>query len=284
MLKIPLHKLEDRAANGLEIRHTSFPGVKEEFSSFQVHRDDNYIFLLVESGDGSLVVDFETVSLRAGEFYFIAPGQVHYDIRANHAACWSLAIHPTIIPKELVKVFEHQLLQQQPRMPGKKVFDQCLSVIESLYEQVNSDGSKAFYQQLCSAFLQCFLTVAASIYSPALDGQPSAGTRPLQITSAFRQLLATHVKKEKSPSFYAAQLHISEIYLNEAVKKTTGCNITHWIMNEVILEARRLLSYSDMSVKEIAYLLGYEDYAYFSRVFKKATQTSPVAFRANYLK
>jgi AraC family transcriptional regulator, transcriptional activator of pobA len=63
-----------------------------------------------------------------------------------------------------------------------------------------------------------------------------------------------------------------------------GFNVTHWLMNEVMLEAKRLLIYSQANVKEIAYRLGYEDHAYFSRLFKKQTGLTPSGFRDDYLK
>jgi len=68
------------------------------------------------------------------------------------------------------------------------------------------------------------------------------------------------------------------------LKKTTGLSVSYWILNEVMLEARRLLYYSQLNVKEITHKLGYDDPAYFSRLFKKATNTTPLAFRERYRK
>jgi AraC family transcriptional activator of pobA len=53
-------------------------------------------------------------------------------------------------------------------------------------------------------------------------------------------------------------------------------------MQEVVLEAKRLLYYSRLNVKEIAYELGYEDHTYFSRLFKQNTEMTPLAFRRIY--
>jgi YesN/AraC family two-component response regulator len=79
-------------------------------------------------------------------------------------------------------------------------------------------------------------------------------------------------------------LNISPVYLNEAVRKTTGMNVRQCIQNEIITQAKRLLFYTRMSVKEIAIELGYEDYAYFTRLFTKVSALSPVQFRKKYLK
>jgi AraC-like DNA-binding protein len=50
----------------------------------------------------------------------------------------------------------------------------------------------------------------------------------------------------------------------------------------VVLEAKRLLYYTDMDVKEIAFSLGYEDHTYFSRLFSKVAGIPPGAFRRKF--
>ncbi|HAR37126.1 MAG TPA: AraC family transcriptional regulator, partial [Porphyromonadaceae bacterium] len=74
------------------------------------------------------------------------------------------------------------------------------------------------------------------------------------------------------------------IYLYEAVKQTTGQSVSHYIHNEIVIQAKRLLFYTDRSVKEIALELGYEDYAYFTRLFTKTSKLSPTQFRKKHLK
>ena len=88
-----------------------------------------------------------------------------------------------------------------------------------------------------------------------------------------------HYKTEKAPSFYAAQLHItlkhSNRICNERLQKTT----TEAITDRVILEAKRMLFDKDFTVNEIALRLGYEDYSYFTRLFKQHTGFTPSHFR-----
>ena len=86
----------------------------------------------------------------------------------------------------------------------------------------------------------------------------------------------------KSPSEYANALNMSSAYLNEVVKDATGITVSEYIRNEIIIRAKRLLYYTNMSIKDIAIDLGYEDWAYFSRIFSKATNMPPTEFRAKY--
>lgn len=82
-------------------------------------------------------------------------------------------------------------------------------------------------------------------------------------------------------SHYAGVLGVSPQTLSEACRNSTGVSAKTLISERVILEAKRLLCYSDMPVSEIATQIGYDDPLYFSRAFKQSVGTSPRAFRSN---
>lgn len=106
----------------------------------------------------------------------------------------------------------------------------------------------------------------------------------MEIVQQFKRLLVDNICSVKSPSAYAEMLRVSESYLNESLKKITGMSVSYWILNEAVLEAKRLLYYSQLNVKEIAHKLGYDDHTYFSRIFKKAEGITPLSFRTSYRK
>ncbi|WP_420225389.1 helix-turn-helix domain-containing protein [Pigmentiphaga litoralis] len=70
--------------------------------------------------------------------------------------------------------------------------------------------------------------------------------------------------------------------MNDAVKRATGKTAGQVIQQRVLLEAKRLLSLTDMGIAEVAYQLGYDDLAYFCRFFKRHTQTTPGDFRKRH--
>jgi AraC-like DNA-binding protein len=106
--------------------------------------------------------------------------------------------------------------------------------------------------------------------------------RLTDIVCRFKSLLHENLNDKKNPSQYADMLCITPQYLNKVVKKVTGFTASYWIQHEIILEAKRLLFYTNKSVKEIAFQLGYEDHAYFTRLFSKVCSMSPTQFRDNY--
>ena len=100
-----------------------------------------------------------------------------------------------------------------------------------------------------------------------------------RIVKALQQLIHQHFKEQKSAGEYAALLNLSSGYLSEIVKKQTGKSPSQLIAGRVILEAQRLLVHTTDSVKEIAYLLNFNEASYFYRFFKKYTGQTPEHFR-----
>ena len=66
------------------------------------------------------------------------------------------------------------------------------------------------------------------------------------------------------------------------MKEISGQTVSYWIQKMIITEAKRLLYFTDWTVKEIAIDLGYEDHAYFSRFFTLAEEVSPVGYRKKH--
>lgn len=108
-----------------------------------------------------------------------------------------------------------------------------------------------------------------------------------RIASFFMELLEKQFPIEEMgryPELRTAQdyarclsLHVNS--LNRHVKEVTGKTTTQLISSRVIQEANNLLKHTDWSISSIAYSLGFEDPAYFSKYFKKQTGVSPYMFR-----
>jgi AraC family transcriptional activator of pobA len=114
-------------------------------------------------------------------------------------------------------------------------------------------------------------------------GQQSKSKRHVEITLAFKELLSSEKQINRNISHYAESLHISPVYLNEVVKSITGVSVSRYIQNELILQAKRMLAYTSLTIREISNSLGIEDYAYFTRLFTKAVGVSPTCYRKKYL-
>jgi len=109
-----------------------------------------------------------------------------------------------------------------------------------------------------------------------------------RISSLFMELLERQFPLEsphqklglRTAKDYADRLAVHVNHLNKVLKEVTGSTTTEIISNRMIQEAKILLKQTHWSVSEIAYALGYEDLAHFSKYFKKQTSFTPVAFRS----
>lgn len=106
----------------------------------------------------------------------------------------------------------------------------------------------------------------------------------LDYTLLFRDVLESNFHKLKGVNEYAKLMCLSEKRLGQATAKVLGKSPKEIINDRVLLEIKRLLVHSNLSIKEIGQELGFDDPAYFVRYFKKNTETTPVEFRERHLK
>ena len=112
------------------------------------------------------------------------------------------------------------------------------------------------------------------------EGQNNSHNRAEEYFKQFTHLLGEHFREERSVGFYARQLCITPKYLTTLIKRISGKSVSEWIDNYVILEAKTLLKYSNMSVQEIAYYLNFPNQSFFGSYFKRNTGMSPSQYKA----
>lgn len=280
MNKIPTHKISDQhPGKSAFLKHIS-----SDEGALPVdypHRDDYYVFVFIEKGKAVVSVDFEKHEVEGPIAHFSQPGQVHFVVSSLNICGWILIVDSMLVKDEYKDVFERaSLCGNPPRLDERRVTDlkNCLSLIQHRLKP----GMSLVEQSITHSLLSSYIGILAEILQKQLPA--SANKRLSTITSQFRSLLSKQYKTLKSPSQYAARMNISPAYLNEAIKKTTGLSASKCIRSEIITQAKRLLFYTDLSIKEIALELGYEDWAYFTRLFTQASSITPTQFRSQYRK
>lgn len=284
MKYIPFHQILEDSVIGLRIAYFKTGDAHyDDVSALGAHRDDNYIFFLLEKGWGSIMVDFHEIEIKAPALYYVLPKQVHNRMRNEQADGWFIAVDTSFIPRECRNVFEGKMMLQSPFLCNDVQLMQFRSLLRLLSEKQCEEAEKLFNISVIHGLLQSFIAMFTICYNnfPGGEIKQSSSTT---LASEFKKLLADHLRSIKSPSAYATKLNVSESYLNEALKKTTGFTVSYWIQQEVMMEAKRLLYYSELTVKEIAHNLGYEDHSYFSRFFRKVVGMSALTFREQYRK
>lgn len=270
--EIPLSRMRKISDSGVFVKRFGQYG-KVAMKPY-AHRDDYYIVALITAGSAAVDVDFERKELKAGEILIVSPWQVHGKPQCEEwqsADGWMLAFSPEMLSDREARMIEEYSVSPHTFSPGECIVEDIDSLC-SMLERHRGDDNVA--GSLASAVKSLVLSAISTSH-----GETSGRYRA--ITFRLRKLLDVHIVREKSPAAYASMLNISEVYLNEAVKSVTGLSAGAYIRSRAVVQAKRELAYTSMSAKEIAYALGYDDYAYFSKLFKKDTGKSPSEYRRN---
>lgn len=265
---------------GIQLRHVEPPQNGEAPAYY--HQDDYYIIGLLNNGTCRISIDFKEYTFSKGDIVIIYPKQIHNIMRADDAEGWLLFVDSSIIEKEEKYILDKLLLFT----PSVKIDEKrnnelnhiALIIIDRIHN-INNNQIKTTVKMLTKTFISI---IAESIISEKLQHE-HCNSRHIEMTLNFCNLVKNDVIIHRSPSYYAKKLNISSGYLNEIIKGTLGTNTSSYIKNELILQTKRLLAHTNLTVKEISSLLGMDDHAYFSRLFSRMTGVSPSLFRQKNL-
>lgn len=245
-----------------------------------IHRDSHYIFTFMESGHVKMMVDFNIIEAENSTIFCVLPGQVHQGFLMDNVNGWFVAVKSDMVPDAVRSVFEEFLEGIRPlkvETAWVEKFNNTAAILHSFYTEEILASKEGF--SMIQSLLHTFIGMFAFIYSKENNSQAASENRSLQLTREFKIMVRQNYKTLKSPSEYAEKLNISRGYLTEAVREVTGKPAQHWIHQEILIEAKRLLAFTHLTIKQIAYELGYDDHTYFSRLFSKLEDESPSEFR-----
>lgn len=246
---------------GVELKTIGIPADNKT----TIHRDDHYIFIVQQTGTFRWEVDFAGIHLSGASLLFIAPGQVHRHLAQKKAAGWLLFVAPERVNTLCRDIFDtHLHARQQVPLPAADAVFTLFPVLQQLLLPENTPLKTELIHSLTD-------TLVGMIASKIIQTHNTAnilGSRRYRIAADFKQLVRERYKDLKQVQGYASLLNITPLYLNETLKQITGFPASYWIRQEILIEAKRLLHYTDIDVRQIAYELGYEDPAYFSRFFR----------------
>lgn len=258
-------------------------GHKSHYDTSIAHRHNYYEIFLFEKGGGKHHLDFESLDINSKSVQFISPGQAHLVNRAldsnGHIILFSREFYFTdVYDRNLL--FEMPFLNNNSRQPvidlTDEEYDKLYGLILMMYEEEKNELT--YRQQALRSLLNLFLVQCKRIFK---ETNPSIYSSEL---NAFRSLLESNFHQWHTVHEYAHALSVSEKQLSELVKKITGQNALEYIHDRILLEAKRLLLHDNITAKEIAYLLKYEDPSHFIKFFKKKTGCTPLDFRESMRK
>lgn len=253
------------------------------------HRTNFYHIFLFENCQPTHFIDFEPIHVQPYSLLFIDKDRVHqfdqllkYDGRVLVFTEDFFCTTETDIKFLRSSILFNDLADQPIIKLYQADFGKFISICESITEELSlpSDNSKHI---LLKNLLHNFLLFAEREKRKQGFTELKKGA-DLDYTLFFRDLLETNYKQLKSVNDYAKIISISDKRLGQATSKILGKSPKEIINDRILLEAKRLLVHTNLTIKEIGQDLGFEDPAYFVRYFKKNTEITPAAFKEMYLK
>jgi AraC-like DNA-binding protein len=234
-------------------------------------------------GKGRLMHDFRETEMAGAALFFLSPGQVH-----------------TIVPDDMhgtIVSFTREFLEPGGDHAASFLLDlpfffasgalpwltltaaQAEEVAELFRElQQEFDEAKAGAGEVFRSLLRILFVRAArwqAVESPAAEG-----SRAAVLVRRFQQEIERHHHDWKTLEPFARQLGVTVNYLNDVVREETGQAAGEHVRLRRLLDAKRLLLHSTLSVSEIGYQLGFADPSYFSRFFRRYENVTPAEFRS----
>ncbi|WP_274709464.1 helix-turn-helix transcriptional regulator [Streptomyces tubbatahanensis] len=283
---MPLHRLDVPAPRVLPFAIGTFDTIGPLSRAAYPHRHTFYEIAYVTHGSGSHVIDLRRWTLRPPHLCFITPGRTHHWQQHEQVQGSVVLFDPSFL---LAHPSDRALLRALGEHPSLPLTGQAAARVEDLLEGMRSEygGGQRGMPTVLQAYLHILLVHASRLPAEtrahsgraarARDAAPGAAAC---LAGRFVQLLeAPGAAGAHTVASRAAELGVSVGYLTAAVRSATGRTPGQLIRHAQVLEAKRLLAGTDMTVRRVAHDVGFADPAYFCRFFRRETGASPGQFR-----
>ena len=243
-----------------------------------------YSIYWIQEGKGIYNIDFEQYKFEDNVLFFLSPGQV-FTVDSEHI---KTAYKLTFVrdfyciqthDKEVAcnGILFNNIYETPFVKPCKKDTQKLQFILESLIEEFQQNETAQY--DMLQAYLKQFIINSVRVKKENHVIKEDIETR---LFKDFSLLVEQNFRKMHSVTDYANRLGVSPKSISKHFQKMGVNTPSDFIKKRILLEAKRLLIYTDKNVKEIAFELGFNDPAYFTRFFTKAISKSPLQFKKDY--
>lgn len=239
------------------------------------HRLSFYYFQYIEKGEATFIADLKKFSIGDGELAFGLPNQIFTKLPYDK----TMKQYALSFDEQTLKLLpgSYQFLVN-PFNVNSLAFDAATqqrvkNLLSGLFQLLHAPG-KQRKAEVILAHLHTLLTEFNTAYFEQYRTPEVIAGSKLDKYLAFKLAVEDNLTEQHDVQSIADKLALTSSTLYGIVKEFGGVSPKEWMTNRLMLEAQRKLQYSNISVKELAYDLGYSDPRYFSRLFKKSTGKS----------
>ncbi|MDJ1500783.1 helix-turn-helix transcriptional regulator [Xanthocytophaga agilis] len=244
-----------------------------------------YIKIVFFKAGAQVVVDFTEYILEQDALFFINAGQyfafnndstgtlLYYnrdfycvEIHDKEVACDGILFHNVY---EIPVIFMNQEISAMMQ-----------AILAEIKQELELNDTTM--EEMLRILLKQVIIKSTRVWKQSHQFTSEEVNQEVEFSRTFSQLVEWNYTRFHSVADYSELLHITPKALNKRITRYSNTSPNEIIKNRIILEAKRLLVHTQLSVKEIGYKLGYEDTSYFIRLFTNHTSNSPQSFRLHY--
>lgn len=285
---VPLHEVRHfQPADGLHVEPLSVRGPLHQWIIPPHRHEALHQFQLLERGTVRATLDGLVLTLRAPALLVLAAGTVHgfhYDpdcaghqVTVPSATLRELLADAPALREQLGRSFvlDAQALGHE----AADAVDLMLALARE-YEGQRLGRGEALRAQALLLALWCLRRAApASAAGTRSSAGPARAAVRDTLVQRFRTLVDLHYRSHHPLAFYTRALEVSADHLSRACRSAAGLSALDLVHERLLLEAKRLLAYTELPVARVAADLGFDDAAYFSRFFARKVGLAPMAWR-----
>ena len=266
--------------------YDNYSGADRDFNFFHIDGEykmcDSLLAIICLRGHARFRIRLRDYEIKRGSYLLIGANNPFYiseksddfriDVVRAGDSIFDLS-YDNILKQRLEK-----LLIQKPTniINNKKLL--MFHIIHSYLKVMIKERNDFYRDMIIFEYIKIFLYEACHI----LDDTQSQGipkSKERNITSHFFHLVEMHYKRNRKVENYAQIIGITAKHLAYVIKKTTGKYPSEWMDNYVLLESKRLLRSTDLSIQDISYDLNFSTPSHFGKFFKNQTGMTPKKFR-----
>ncbi|NQZ76207.1 MAG: helix-turn-helix domain-containing protein [Ekhidna sp.] len=285
-----IHKTSEFRVGDLERSFIKIERMEEIFEKAKGHNDHPHrhaynTVVWVRRGEGSHIIDFNEYEFQEDAIFFVGPGQVHQGKHHSKPEGWVITFHNDfVVHSGLGRSFllNVNLFRQYSESPPIIIEDpkRLIRIMDLLNEEFNEDDFE-YKSEAQGAALKLFLLECVKFCDPENKKESVSDSPHL---ADFKNLVNENFSKTHKVGDYADMLSLTAKRLNEIVKNAIGITAKDYIIDRIMIEAKRLLLYTDDSVKMTALSLGFSNPLHFNTFFKNQISQTPLQYRTNYRK
>lgn len=255
-----------------------YPSADIQQKLLQPRKLASYFIVLIESGSITYKLDLQNITLTSGQLLFAMPNQVFTPpYKTDELKYFKVLFDENtlgLLPQQFS--FLINPLNTQKIIPDNATAQRIQKVFEILNQLLHTDKNQTD-TEIILAYLNSLLAELNVAYFKNKEPVNILNTN-LSKFIEFKLVVETHLTEQPSINTIAEKLALTTNSLYRIVKEYSGVSPKDFFISRLMIEAQRKLLYSNLSVKELAYELGFNDPDYFSKLFKKCTGKSVTAF------